>query len=208
MGLPAAGKSTLAARFVEDGYARLNRDEQGGRLADLVPELERAIVAGTRRFVLDNTYATRKSRAPLVELAARHGLRTRCVWLHTRIEDAQVNAVTRMLRRYGRLLGPEEMRAASRSDPGAFPPGVLFRYERALEPPDAAEGFSAIEEVPFRRRSGRIFRESRARRLARRRRVAEPLGSARAHLAGGRRAPAGTRAAAAPRGREASCSSA
>jgi hypothetical protein len=29
---------------------------------------------------------------------------------------------------------------------------VLFRYERALEPPDAAEGFSAIEEVPFRRK--------------------------------------------------------
>jgi len=161
MGLPAAGKSTLAARFVEDGYARLNRDELGGRLADLVPQLERTVAAGTRRFVLDNTYATRKSRAPLVELAARHGLRTRCVWLRTGIEDAQVNAVTRMLRRYGRLLGPEEMRAASRSDPGAFPPGVLFRYERALEPPDAAEGFSAIEELPFRREADASF-ETRA----------------------------------------------
>jgi hypothetical protein len=66
-----------------------------------------------------------------------------------------------MLRRYGRLLGPEEMRAASRSDPGAFPPGVLFRYERALEPPDAAEGFSAIEELPFRREADASF-ETRA----------------------------------------------
>ena len=151
MGLPAAGKSSLAARWVEDGYHRLNRDEHGGRLADLVPELERAIAAGARRVVLDNTYATRKSRAPIVEAAARSGLRARCVWLRTRIEDAQLNAVTRMLVRYGRLLGPDEMRAASQRDPGVFPPGVLFRYERELEPPDASEGFSAVEEVPFRR---------------------------------------------------------
>jgi len=157
MGLPAAGKSTLAASFVEDGYARLNRDERGGRLADLVPELERAIDSGTRRFVLDNTYATRKLRAPVVAAAARHGLRVRCVWLRTRIEDAQLNAVTRMLRRYGRLLGPAEMQAASKSDPGAFPPGVLFRYERLLEPPDPSEGFSAIEEVPFERETDPSF---------------------------------------------------
>ncbi len=151
MGLPAAGKSTLARRYVEDGYERLNRDERGGTLASLLPELERRLAAGRPRVVLDNTFATRKARAPVVEAAWRRGVPVRCLWLDTRAEDAQVNAVTRMLARYGRLLGPEEMKAAARNDPGVFPPGVLFRYERTLEPPHAAEGFSAIERVPFNR---------------------------------------------------------
>ena len=103
-----------------------------------------------------------------------------------------------MLRRYGHLLGPEEMRAPPRSDPGPSRRACCSAMS-ALEPPDAAEGFSAIEEVPFRR-NRRIGSESRARRLARRRRVANRSG-ARANLTAGRRAPAGTRAAAAPRGR-------
>ena len=33
----------------------------------------------------------------------------------------------------------------------AFGPGVQFRYQRDLEPPDPAEGFSAIEERAFTR---------------------------------------------------------
>jgi histidinol phosphatase-like enzyme len=38
-------------------------------------------------------------------------------------------------------------------DPGAFPPGVLFRYQRELEPPDPSEGFARIDVVPFERRT-------------------------------------------------------
>jgi histidinol phosphatase-like enzyme len=32
-----------------------------------------------------------------------------------------------------------------------FPPGVLFRYQREIEPPEMAEGFVAIEHVAFTR---------------------------------------------------------
>jgi histidinol phosphatase-like enzyme len=46
---------------------------------------------------------------------------------------------------------PEEIRQASRRDPGVFPPGVLFRYQRELEPPEATEGFAEIEHVAFTR---------------------------------------------------------
>ena len=45
MGLPGAGKSTLAEAYVADGYHRLNRDEAGGSLEALIP----AVRAGARR---------------------------------------------------------------------------------------------------------------------------------------------------------------
>ena len=152
MGLPGAGKSTLAQALVSAGYDRLNRDEAGGRLASLLPALDRLLASGRRRVVLDNTYVTRKSRAAVVAKAAEHGLAARCIWLEVRIGDAQVNATQRMLARHGRLLEPEEMRAAAKSDPGAFGPDVLFRYARDLEPPDPSEGFSHIEVLPFARK--------------------------------------------------------
>jgi len=150
MGLAGSGKSTLAARLAGEGYERLNRDERGGRVAALLPALDAHLAAGRGKVVLDNTYLTRASRNAVLETAARHGLAVRCVWMQTSLEDAQVNVVQRMLARHGRLLGPEEMRAAAR-DPGVLAPGVLFRQRRELEPPAEDEGFSRIEAVPFRR---------------------------------------------------------
>jgi diketogulonate reductase-like aldo/keto reductase/predicted kinase len=151
MGLPAAGKSTLARRFVDEGYARLNRDEQGSSLRDLVPALDRLIGSGSTRVVLDNTYVTRKARAPVVLAAAERGLPVRCVWLATTLEDAQVNAVSRMLARYGRLLDVDEIKQMDKKDTLAFGPGLQFRYQRELEPPESSEGFSVVDVVPFQR---------------------------------------------------------
>jgi len=151
MGLPGAGKSTAAQAFVARGYTRLNRDTDGGSLRGLVPALSRLAGSGASRVVLDNTYVSRKSRAPIVRAAHEAGLPVRCVWLSTGVEDAQVNASWRMLDSYGRLLGPDEMRAATRTDVSAFGPSVQFRYQRELEPPDPSEGFSRIDVVPFER---------------------------------------------------------
>jgi aryl-alcohol dehydrogenase-like predicted oxidoreductase len=150
MGYPGAGKSTLAAAYVDGGWQRLNRDVSGGRLAAIAAALERGLAAGGRRFVLDNTYASRRARSAVVAAATRHGAAVRCVWLDTSLEDAQVNACARMLERYGRLLEPDELGAA---DPNAFPPGAQFRYRRELEPPAADEGFAAVETHRFERRS-------------------------------------------------------
>ena len=152
MGLPGAGKSTVAKRLAADGYTRLNRDEAGGSLAALLPVLDRAISTGTSRIVLDNTYVTRKARGAVIQAARRRGWPVRCLWMATSVEDAQVNAVTRIVSRYGRLLGPDELKTAARKDVAAFPPAVQFRYQRELEPPDASEGFSSIETLTFERK--------------------------------------------------------
>jgi aryl-alcohol dehydrogenase-like predicted oxidoreductase/histidinol phosphatase-like enzyme/predicted kinase len=160
MGLPAAGKSTLAESFAARGYARLNRDASGGSLADLLPALDRLLAAGTTRIVLDNTYVSRESRARVIRAASERGLPVRCVWLDTSVENAQINAVHRLLARHGRLLTPQELRAPRRGQPrdvSAFGPSVQFRYQRELEPPDASEGFSVIERLPFVRRRDPTF---------------------------------------------------
>jgi hypothetical protein len=151
MGLPGAGKSTAARRFVANGYARLNRDDAGGSLRGLLPDLQRLVGEGCTRIVLDNTYMSRASRARVVHAAEALGLPVRCVWLDTSIEDAQVNAVSRIIANHGRLLGPEEMKLAVKRDISAFAPTVQFRHQREFEPPDPAEGFSRIDVVPFER---------------------------------------------------------
>jgi histidinol phosphatase-like enzyme len=157
MGLPGSGKSTLARDLVGRGYERLNRDEAGGTLVALLPALDRLVAAGRRRVVLDNTYVSRAARGAVVERASALGLPVRCVWARTDLADAQLNAVWRMVTRYGRLLAPEELPAASKTDPGAFGPSVQHRYERELEPPDPAEGFSQVDVVPFQRRPNPAF---------------------------------------------------
>ena len=151
MGLPGAGKSTVARDYVDRGFVRLNRDESGGSLRGLLPRLEPLVAEGRTRIVLDNTYMSRASRARVVQAAQALGLPVRCVWLETSIEHAQVNAVTRIVANHGHLLGPEEMRRAVKSDISAFAPTVQFRHQRELEPPDPAEGFSRIEIMPFER---------------------------------------------------------
>ena len=152
MGLPGAGKSTLAARFVAEGYHRLNRDEAGGTLRSLMSALDRAIHNGATRIVLDNTYVSRKARAEVIQAASAHGLPVRCVWLSTGIEDAQTNAAWRIVTRYGRLPADADLKRLGRKDVAAFLPGVQFKYRRELEPPDVAEGFSRVEIESFARR--------------------------------------------------------
>jgi histidinol phosphatase-like enzyme/predicted kinase len=157
MGMPAAGKSTLARSLVAEGYYRLNRDEAGGTLRNLLPSLGRAIESGATRIVLDNTYASRKTRGEVIQAATTHGFPVRCVWLSTSIEDAQTNAVWRIVNRYGRLPSDEDLPRLRRADAALFLPTAQFKYRRELEPPDESEGFSLIDVVPFVRRLDSSF---------------------------------------------------
>jgi aryl-alcohol dehydrogenase-like predicted oxidoreductase len=151
MGIPGAGKSGVAEEYVERGYLRLNRDERGGTLQDLADDLGEALAAGSRRVVLDNTYLTRASRSHVLQVAARHGAATRCVWLDTPLAQAQVNLVERLLNRYGDLPTPDRLGELARSDAGVLPPTRQMRAFRELEKPSPDEGFAAVEVVAFER---------------------------------------------------------
>ena len=152
MGMPGAGKTTLARELETAGYERLNRDTRGGSLADLVVALDSGLATGKRRWVLDNTYPSRRSRNEVIECAWRYGVPVRCTWASTDIGDAQINAITRMIEVHGSLPGPEEIRERGRTDTRYLGPDALFRYERSVEPPVADEGFIAVEERQFVRR--------------------------------------------------------
>ncbi|HWW09660.1 MAG TPA: aldo/keto reductase, partial [Candidatus Acidoferrales bacterium] len=149
MGIPGAGKSRVAQKYVDRGYLRLNRDERGGSLRAIADALDKELSLGVRSIVLDNTYLTRATRSYVVESARRHRVPARCVWLDTPLAQAQVNLVERLLQRFGSLPAPEELQALARREPGLLLPTSQMRALRELEPPATDEGFAAVEQVPF-----------------------------------------------------------
>ena len=151
MGIPGAGKSRVAADYTTRGYVRLNRDERGGSLRDLAAALDEQLASGAGRVVLDNTYLTRAARNDVIEVAARHGIPARCIWLDTPLAQAQVNLVERLLERFGALPTPGELRELARQEPGVLAPASQMRALRELEPPSTDEGFTGVEHVPFAR---------------------------------------------------------
>lgn len=148
LGSPGAGKSTLAETYAQRGYTRLNRDERGGTLIELARAVDAAITDGADRIVVDNTYPSRSSRAPLIAIANRQRMTIRCIAVTTPLEQAQANAVARTLQRHGRLLEPSELAAR-----GEIAPNVQFKYRRDYEPPRVDEGFVSVEEVRAPRRA-------------------------------------------------------
>jgi diketogulonate reductase-like aldo/keto reductase len=151
MGIPGAGKTRVAEDYVARGYVRLNRDVRGGSLRELADALEDELRSGARRVVLDNTYLTRAARSYVIEVASRHGLAARCIWLDTPLAQAQVNLVERLLDRFGSLPTPEELRALARRGDGVLAPTSQMRALRELEPPATDEGWAGVERVPFAR---------------------------------------------------------
>jgi aryl-alcohol dehydrogenase-like predicted oxidoreductase len=157
MGVQGAGKSRVAADYVERGYFRLNRDERGGSLGQVASALDDALASGAREVVLDNTYLTRAVRHDVVEVAARHGVPVRCLWLDVPLAHAQVNLVERLLERFDELPTPAQLKVVAHTEPGLLTPTQQMRAFRELEPPGDDEGFVSVERVPFARepRGGR-----------------------------------------------------
>jgi diketogulonate reductase-like aldo/keto reductase len=151
MGIPAAGKSRLARARSDADTIRLNRDERGGRLRDLSVALDEALASGAQRIVVDSTYTTRDARSHVLDVAGRHSVPVRCVWVDTPLAQAQANMVERLLDRFGSLPTPAELKSHARHEPGLMAPTSQLRVLRELEEPSHDEGFAAVERVEFER---------------------------------------------------------
>lgn len=151
MGYPASGKGTLASSLSDEGaWVLLNRDAAGGKVIDLLPKMKAALKAGNS-VILDNTFPTSESRRPFVTAARQADVPIRCVFMDTKIEDAQINALHRMWDRHGRIFfAPNDLKGIK--DPNMFPPAALFRYRKQLEKPTTTEGFASVKKEKFVRR--------------------------------------------------------
>lgn len=152
MGYNAAGKSTYVNKYVDQGYMRLNRDLVGGSLNELANDVDKLLGNGVEKIVLDNTYPSVASRQSVIKAAKSHNAKITCIHISTSLEEAQMNACLRMIRKTGKLLTPEEIKAAK--DPNIFPPAALFHYRKQFKAPSTAEGFDAVMEIPFVRTWG------------------------------------------------------
>jgi len=148
-GAPASGKSTLRNSLVTDNTVVLNRDTEGGKVLSLLPKLEAALKNG-KDVILDNLYATAKSRKPFIDLCKSYNVDITCQIMGTSIEDAQFNFVNRAMDITGEFPYPEAIKKANH--PNVFPPVVLFKYKKEYEKPTTSEGFSSVNVVPFKRR--------------------------------------------------------
>jgi HAD superfamily hydrolase (TIGR01662 family) len=147
MGINAAGKTSTIFQVCKRPCQRINRDITGGDLEGLVEVAADALANNVETVVLDNTYPTKASRASIIKLAKEIGAKISCYWVTTSLEDAQLNACFRMIRKYKKLLGPQDFKIVK--DPNAFPPAALFHYRKVFEKPTTAEGFDEVIEVPF-----------------------------------------------------------
>ena len=130
VGLPAAGKSTLARRrfpdheiVSKDAYPPSARNKQARQDAQL-----RAALAAGRSVVVDNTNATPADRAAIIAIARALGASVTGIF----IDVSPRVAIARNEQRTGRAKVPKV---------------AIFTCAKRLVPPIASEGFDVLETV-------------------------------------------------------------
>jgi len=147
-GFPSSGKSTVTKKLAEKGYSILNRDTEGGTIAQLLPKME-ALLNDNKNVILDNLFPTVESRKPFIDLAKSKNVNIKCIVMSTTIEEATFNFVQRAIGILGEFPTPELIKKAKH--PNIFPPAVMFKYKKEFEKPTVAEGFSSVEMFKFNR---------------------------------------------------------
>ncbi len=130
VGLQGAGKSTFYRQRFAATHALVSKDLMP-RSADKARRQEREVrehLSAGRSVVVDNTNATKASRAPLIALGREYQASLSCHWF-----DAD----------------PKECIARNHLRAGAarVPPSAIWMTQRKLEPPSLEEGFARIVRV-------------------------------------------------------------
>ena len=125
-GLQGSGKTTYYLKHFASTHAHISRDIQG--TAEREREFIRECLASGRSFVVDNTNATRATRAPYIREAKAAGFRVLCYFFDTPVRTA---------------IG----RNNHRQDKKPIPVPAILRTAKYLEAPSLEEGIDQIRIV-------------------------------------------------------------
>ncbi|KAK7739096.1 DNA kinase/phosphatase Pnk1 [Diatrype stigma] len=146
-GPPGSGKSTFFRRYLQPlGYERVNQDTLKTRAKCLRAAsdlLSASASAGTSEqvgggVVVDNTNPDKEGRREWVELARRHGVPVRCVWLRAPAAVCEHNDVVRAL---NKGMNPEARTA--------LPKLAFNSFFARFQEPTVGEGFQDVVAVDF-----------------------------------------------------------
>lgn len=160
MGLPGAGKTSTVNSYVESGFERLNRDELGGGMDHILQLLEKRYNAGVDKFVLDNTFVDKASRAPFIVFAKKHGFEIVAIWIDISKEDALHNVATRIVRscdKKGDSYFAYKVLSADKNNKhidGHIPAIAVHAKAKIAVQPTLDEGFNKVDVLPFKRHYG------------------------------------------------------
>lgn len=125
MGLPGAGKSTLAERFRGMSWCVINQDTLGDRRACVAAA--RSALGARQYIVIDRCNISRLQRRVWLDIADEFEASVGCIWLDTDVEECGA----RVLRRFGHKTLPAEVSSLD----------VIQAFGERLEDAMEAEGF-------------------------------------------------------------------
>lgn len=134
VGRPASGKSTLRKRFFEPhGYVAVNRDTLGTK-EKCFQAADKALAKG-QSVIVDNTNPSKAARQSYINLASKHKVPCRCLYL---LVSPELSAHLNMYRQTQSLGKQRRV------------PDVGYRiFEKEFEQPSADEGFSEVRKIDF-----------------------------------------------------------
>lgn len=134
VGRPASGKSTLRERYFQPhGYVTVNRDTLGTK-EKCIKVANEALAKG-QSVIVDNTNPSKAVRQLYIEVARKHKVPCRCLYLAVSPElSAHLN-----MYRQTQSLGQQRR-----------VPEVGYRvFEKRFEQPSADEGFDEVRNLDF-----------------------------------------------------------
>ena len=150
-GFPASGKSTLVKKYTAQGYIHLSRDISGGSMEDFHKMLNIKLSASNNaNYILDCTYLTKELRTEAIRIIKANKYTVKCIFMNTSFEDAQYNAIARMISKVGHLI-KDSNEYKIHKDANVFPVAVLYKAKKEFVKPTLSEGFDSIEEIKFKR---------------------------------------------------------
>ncbi len=157
VGLPASTKSKYTRKLKETNPDSivLSRDVDGGTMATQLALLKKHlqnISSSPQQIILDNLNLSKEVRKPFIETAKKYGAQITAHYLETSLEDCQIRHLTRMYKTHNIIFQTgKAVTVEQKKDPHIFPPAVLFKARKELEPPTNDEGFDEIITIKVAR---------------------------------------------------------